>query len=75
MPEKLSFWESFSSAEKITAFLHHIIIDVGRGEGGGREGGIMGAVYLKDDAYSEKNCGIYKKKDFHNYSLQENLRF
>ena len=56
MPEKLSFWESFSSAEKITAFLHHIIIDVG---GGG--GGIMGAVYLKDDAYSEKTVASTKK--------------
>ena len=55
-----SFWESFSSAERITVFLHHIVIDVGGGGGGG---GIMGGVYLKDDAYSEK-CDIYKNTTF-----------
>ena len=47
-----NFWESYSSAERITAFLHRIIIDVGGGGGGeGEEGDITGVVYLKDDAY------------------------
>ena len=45
---------NFLSAERITAFLHHIVIDVGEGVGEGREVFIMGSVYLKDDVYSEK---------------------
>ena len=59
-----SFWESYSSAERITAFLHRIIIDWGGGGGGGFGGrDIARVVYLKDDAYPEKFVVSIKIRD------------
>ena len=73
MPEKLL--GIIFICRKDYCFLHHIVIDVVVGVGGGGGEAYNGKYLFERRRLFRKKCGIYKNKTFISYSLQENLKF